>query len=109
MTVKQPAIPRDPGEHDARAAVLAAARKLILGGEEVTVSAVAAEAGVSRQTVHARFGGARGLRAELAAEGLLEPLPEDGTTTRDRLIEAAVRLLSRPGGGFVSIEAIAAE
>ena len=108
MTVK-PAPAPPPREPDARAAILAAARKLILGGEELTVSAVAAEAGVSRQTVHARFGGARGLRAALAAEGLLEPQPDDTTSTRDRLIEAGVRLLSQPGGGFVSVEAIAAE
>ncbi len=110
MTVKAGnEAPREPVDRDARAAILAAARKLILGGEELTVSGVAAEAGVSRQTVHARFGGARGLRAALEAEGLLEPQPEDATPTRDRLIEAAVRLLSKPGGGFVSIEAIAAE
>jgi AcrR family transcriptional regulator len=97
------------GPTDARAAILAAARKLIAGGEEVTVGAVAAEAGVSRQTVHARFGGAHGLRAALVAEGLLEAEAGEETSTRDRLIDAAVRLLSSPGGGFVSIDAIAAE
>jgi AcrR family transcriptional regulator len=104
MTVNHPRRPAD-----SRAAILAAARKLILGGEELSVAAVAAEAGVSRQTVHARFGGARGLRAALAAEGLLEPAAGEAARTPDRLIEAAVRLLSQPGGGFVSIEAIAAE
>jgi len=113
MTVKK-AIDETGDRHsgtpgDAHAAILAAARRRIAGGEELSISAVAAEAGVSRQTVHARFGGARGLRAALAAEGLIQLAPEDAMSTRDRLIEAAVRLLSRPGGAFISIEAIAAE
>jgi AcrR family transcriptional regulator len=69
---------------------------------------VAAEAGVSRQTVHHYFGGLRGLRAALATEGFDTTSAQD-EPTRDRLIDAAVRLLSRPGGGLVSIEAIAAE
>jgi AcrR family transcriptional regulator len=69
---------------------------------------VAAEAGVSRQTVHHYFGGLRGLRAALAAEGFDTTSAQD-EPTRDRLIDAAVRLLSRPGGGLVSIESIAAE
>lgn len=104
MTVKQ-----GPQNLPSRDAILAAARRLIASGGELTVHAVAAEAGVSRQTVHARFGGARGLRAALEAEGLLEATPQDVTSTRDRLLDAAERLLGRPGGGFISIEAIAAE
>jgi AcrR family transcriptional regulator len=68
---------------------------------------IAAEAGVSRQTVYSHFGGAKGLMAELAAEGLAVPAPDE--PTRERLIDAAVRLLSRPGGGQASIESIAAE
>jgi len=103
MTVKQ----RD--ETPRHEAILAAARHQIAGGRELSVAAVAAEAGVSRQTVHAHFGGARGLRAALAAEGLIAATPEEELTTRDRLVEAAVRLLSTPGGSFVTIEGIAAE
>jgi AcrR family transcriptional regulator len=68
---------------------------------------VAADAGVSRQTVHHYFHGLRGLRAALAAEGLAVPAEDE--PTRDRLVDAAVRLLSRPGGGLISIEAVAAE
>lgn len=113
MTVKMPATAGpDTGRRSGEAtreAILAAARQLISGGGELSIHAVAAEAGVSRQTVHAHFGGARGLRTALQAEGLLETTPEDELSTRDRLVEAAVRLLSKPGGGFITIEGIAAE
>jgi AcrR family transcriptional regulator len=103
MTVKKG---DEPSTHEA---ILAAARRLISSGGGLSIGAVAAEAGVSRQTIHAHFGGARGLRAALVAEGLLEAAPEDEISTQDRLVEAAVRLLSNPGGGFVTIEGIAAE
>ncbi len=99
MTVKSPT----------RELILAAARRVLERDGELSIHAVAAEAGVSRQTVHAHFGGARGLRAELAGEGLIPSGPADEGSTRDRLLDAAERLLSRPGGGFISIEAIAAE
>ncbi|MGA3029796.1 MAG: TetR/AcrR family transcriptional regulator [Candidatus Limnocylindrales bacterium] len=92
-----------------REAILEAARSQI-GADPagLSIQAIAAEAGVSRQTVHHYFGGLKGLRAALAAEGL-----DTGTAgdepTRDRLVDAAVRLFSRPGAGLISIEAIAAE
>ena len=76
--------------------------------EALTIQAVAAAAGVSRQTVHHYFGGLKGLRAALAAEGLDVSAAAD-EPTRDRLVDAAQRLLSRPGSGLISIEAIAAE
>ncbi len=91
-----------------REGILAAARLLIGEGRDLSIAAVASEAGVSRQTVHHHFGGAKGLHAALEAEGLLEPAA-DSEPTRERLIEAAVRLLSGPGGSLVSIEGIAAE
>ena len=106
-----------PGPSPAPAAAAAATREVILraarrqfGADpaQLSIQAVAAEAGVSRQTVHHYFGGLRGLRAALAAEGLDTSSAQD-EPTRDRLIDAAVRLLSRPGGGLISIEAIAAE
>ena len=106
-----------PGPSPAPAAAAAATREVILiaarrqfGADpaQLSIQAVAAEAGVSRQTVHHYFGGLRGLRAALAAEGLDTTSAQD-EPTRDRLIDAAVRLLSRPGGGLISIEAIAAE
>ncbi len=95
-------------ESGTREAILAAARRQLTAGGDLSIKAVAAEAGVSRQTVHAHFGGAAGLRAALAASGVPVP-PVPATPTEERLVEAGVRLLSRPGGGLISIEAIAAE
>jgi AcrR family transcriptional regulator len=92
----------------AREAILTAARIQVGMGGDLSIQRVAAEAGVSRQTVHHYFGGARGLRAALAAEGLDVASAAD-EPTRERLVDAAVRVLSRPGGGLASIEAIAAE
>jgi AcrR family transcriptional regulator len=92
----------------AREAILSAARRSLETGQGLSIAAVAAGAGVSRQTVHHYFGGAKGLRAALAAEGLAVDTAAD-EPTRERLIEAAIRLMSRPGGGVASIEAIAAE
>lgn len=90
-----------------RQAILDAARGQLERGEDLSIQRIAGEVGVSRQTVHAQFGGAKGLRAALAAEGL--DVGASDEPTRDRLIDAAARLLSRPGAGQVSIEAIAAE
>jgi AcrR family transcriptional regulator len=93
----------------AREAILAAARRQTAADPAgISIQAVAAEAGVSRQTVHHYFGGAKGLRAALAAEGLAVDTAAD-EPTRERLVEAAIRLMSRPGGDLASIEAIAAE
>jgi AcrR family transcriptional regulator len=99
----------DPSRETTREAILAAARHLF-GAEAagLSVQAIAAEAGVSRQTVHHYFGGLKGLRAALAAEGLDVATMQD-EPTHDRLIDAAVRLFSRPGSGLISIEAISAE
>jgi AcrR family transcriptional regulator len=89
--------------------ILAAVRRQFRADPSgLSIQAVAAEAHVSRQTVHHYFGGLKGLRAALAAEGLDVGTAQD-EPTRDRLIEAAVRLFSRPGSGLISIEAIAAE
>jgi AcrR family transcriptional regulator len=93
---------------NARDAILAAARRQLGASGDLEIQAVAAEAGVSRQTVHHYFGGARGLRAALAAEGLAVDSAAD-EPTRERLVDAAIRLMSRPGGDLASIEAIAAE
>ena len=100
----------DPApDRPTREAILAAARRHFgTDSAALSIQVVAAEAGVSRQTVHHYFGGLKGLRAALAAEGVDTAGPQD-EPTRERRIDAAVRLLSRPGGGLVSIEAIAAE
>ena len=96
----------DGSTHDA---ILGAARRQVQAGAAgLSIQAIADEANVSRQTVHHHFGGLKGLRAALAAEGLDVATAAD-EPTRDRLIDAAVRLLSRPGSGLISIEAIAAE
>jgi AcrR family transcriptional regulator len=116
MTVKNARGRPDPIENatdaspgrSAREAILAAARRQIREGPYLCVKDVAAGAGVSRQTVHHHFGGAKGLRAALAAEGLNVDTAAD-EPTRERLIEGAIRIMSRPGGGVASIEAIAAE
>jgi AcrR family transcriptional regulator len=97
-----------PPPGPAREAILAAARRSLEAGDGLSIAAVAAGAGVSRQTVHHYFGGAKGLRAAMAAEGLAVDTAAD-EPTRERLIEAAIRLMSRPGGGVASIEAIASE
>jgi AcrR family transcriptional regulator len=94
--------------HPTRLAILDAARRRHEAGAELSIQAVAAEAGVSRQTIHHYFGGAKGLRSALAAEGLDVATAAD-EPTRERLVEAAIRLMSRPGAGLASIEAIAAE
>jgi len=102
-----PGVSRAPAS-SARGSILAAARGQVERGEDLSIKRIAAEAGVSRQTVYAHFGGARGLRAALAAEGLaVTDAPAE--LTPGRLVDAAARLLSRPGAGVVSIEAIAAE
>ncbi|HEX7612740.1 MAG TPA: TetR/AcrR family transcriptional regulator [Candidatus Limnocylindrales bacterium] len=99
----------DAARETTRDSILAAARHAFTAGPAtLSIQAVAAEAGVSRQTVHHYFGGLKGLRAALAAEGLDTATAQD-EPTRDRLIDAAVRIFSRPGSGLISIEAISAE
>ena len=90
-----------------RTAILAAAREEIDASGSLTIQAVAARAGVSRQAIHYHFGGAGGLRTALAEAGI-----DTGAIdmpTRERLLEAAERVLSRPDGGLATMEAIAAE
>src|SRR5664280_1217034 len=104
-----PESPADPARETTREAILAAARHLFgTDPAGLSVQEIAAEAGVSRQTVHHYFGGLKGLRVALAAEGLDVATMQD-EPTRDRLIDAGERLFSRPGSGLISIEAIAAE
>jgi AcrR family transcriptional regulator len=106
MSNQQPDGPPDP---TTREVILGVARRhFATDPAALSIQQVAAEAGVSRQTVHHYFGGLKGLRAALAAEGLDTATAQD-EPTRDRLIDAAARLFSRPGSGLISIEAIAAE
>ncbi len=64
-------------------------------------------AGVSRQAVYYHFGRLGELRAALAERGHAVPDEAEGTT-RQRIIEAAVRVMSRPDGRD-SFDAIADE
>ena len=91
-----------------RDAIIAAARAELAATGALSINAVAGRAGVSRQSIHHHFGDARGLRAALAPEGGGGP-QVDEMPTRERIIAAAARLLARPGGGPISIEAIGAE
>ena len=78
-----------------------------LAGDGLAVGRVAARAGVSRQAVHYHFGGSAGLRAALADRGHDLPDPP-AAETRERVIEAAIRVMSRPDGSD-SFDAIAEE
>ena len=100
--------PRRSTSGSAREAILAAARGQIQRGGDLSIQEVSASAVVSRQTVHHYFGGAKGLRAALAAEGMDVASAAD-EPTRERLVEAAMRVMARPGGSLASVEAIAAE
>jgi AcrR family transcriptional regulator len=73
----------------------------------LSIKAVAEQAGVSRQAVHYHFRDAAGLRAAL---GIVEASADgEDASTRQRLVAAAIRVLSRPAGGEASLEAIATE
>ncbi len=89
-----------------RERILQAARDELAGSDRLTVRAVAARAGVSRQTIYYHVRGLAGLRAALApSQGATVTAPAD---TRERILEAAVRVLSRPGTP-AGIDEIAAE
>lgn len=90
-----------------REVILRAGRQELLAGHQLSVKAVAERAGVSRQAVHYHFGGAAGLRAAL---GVVDSAGEgEDAPTRERLVAAAIRLLSTPAGGEASLESIATE
>ncbi len=92
---------------DTRTRILAAAAAELADTGRVTVGGTARLAGLTRQTIHARFGGLEGLRAALVAEGLELPAPPP-SDARELLVAAAIRVLSRPGAE-ASLEAIARE
>jgi AcrR family transcriptional regulator len=109
MTDQTHGLAAPPPQNATYDAILSAAGRIFAADPaSLSIQLVAAEAGVSRQTVHHYFGGLKGLRAALAAQGLDTASSQD-EPTRDRLIDAAVRIFSRPSAGLISIEAIAAE
>jgi AcrR family transcriptional regulator len=100
----------DPGRRSSettREAILASARAELRDRGSVSTKALAIRAGVSRQTIHHRCGGMRGILATLADESPSVSVAE--LATRERLVDAAIRVFSRPGAGRSSIESIAAE
>ncbi len=97
-----------PPRKDTRAAIIDAAAAELQATGRLSVNAVAARAGISRQAVHHHVGGLRGLRDALRERGI-EPPGGPAGDTRDRLLEAAIRILSRPAGGEATIDDIAAE
>jgi AcrR family transcriptional regulator len=82
----------------------AAAREELELTGRLTVNGVAARAGLSRQAVYYHFGGLPGLRAAVDPDAR-----QAGTSdTRARILDAARRVLSRPGAG-ATIDDIALE
>ena len=92
---------------DTRGAILDAAAEELASTGRLTVNGVAARAGVSRQAVHHHVGGLRGLHAALRERGI-EPPGGAGADTRERLLDAAARVLARRTGE-ATIDDIAAE
>ena len=89
-----------------RLRILDAARAVLAEGGTLSARVVAARAGVSRQTIHNRFGGLAGLRGALADAGFDAGAPPGDT--RERILAAALTALSRPSGAG-GIDEIAAE
>jgi AcrR family transcriptional regulator len=85
-----------------RAAILAAARELVVSGEPgLSAGAVAKRAGVSRITVYNQFGSKAGLLQELAAgthrlRGQAPDPAEPRDQLRKRIIDSCVRWSSDP-------------
>ncbi len=77
-----------------RERILRAAEQELAGTGRLTLVGVAARAGLSRQAIHYHYRGLPALREALAAAGRVA----QGSTpdTRDRILDAAVRVLSRP-------------
>lgn len=101
----QPLFPKD-GSRDP---LLAAAFSVVSSGAPLTVSAVAAEAGVSRGTVYRRFADRDALMAALVATGLLPEVPHAAPDARERILDAVGGLLGRQGLSTTTLEDVARE
>jgi AcrR family transcriptional regulator len=73
----------------------------------VSVEAIARRAGTSKATFYRYFAGKRDLVSALTAEGV--PVPEGGGDTRERILEAALRLFPRYGLHGTSMDRLARE
>lgn len=91
---------------DTRERILAAAAAELVERGSLRIGAVAARAGVSRQTLHHHVGSRADLAAALRAGGHVgSNAPE--ASTRERILDAVVEVLARPTGSSASLEAIA--
>jgi AcrR family transcriptional regulator len=112
VPAKQRGRPRSPRVHEA---ILRAAADLVVSGgyEHLTMEAIAARAGVGKQTVYRRWPSKSAVVAEAALSGHLVPAghaPDDtGDVVADlrNWLRAAAAWMGDPGGGAV-IRALAA-
>lgn len=93
-----------------RETILRAAEELVAAHgslEAVSVEAIARRAGTSKATFYRYFAGKLDLVRALTAEGV--PVPEGGGDTRERILEAALRLFPRYGLHGTSMDRLARE
>jgi AcrR family transcriptional regulator len=101
---------REPRGQDRRDAILRAARELAAACgslDAVRIDDIVRRAGTSKATLYRYFAGKRDLAAALAAQGMR--VQESGGDTRERILEAALRLFPRYGLHGTSIDQLAAE
>lgn len=85
--------------------LLDAAAAIVRRGEPLSVSAVAAEAGIARGAVYRRFADKESLAAALVASGRVESAPD----TRERILDAVGRMLKRDGLSGTTLDEVARE
>jgi AcrR family transcriptional regulator len=82
-----------------RRQVMSSARRMVRAGNDVSVRAIAADAGVSRATLYRHFGSRRALLSAIHHA----PPPD----RRDRVLEAAAEMLVHASLGELSMDALA--
>ncbi len=99
-----------PREQRRRAMILRAAEELVATHgslEAVSIDEIVHRAGTSKATFYRYFAGKRDLVAALSAQGM--PVTKGSGDTRERILEAALRLFPRYGLHGTSIDQLAAE
>ena len=87
--------------------LLGAALAVVRSGEQPTVAAVAAKAGISRGTVYRRFADREAVLEALVATGRIEAHPAAEREARERILDAVGELLGRQGLSATTIEEVA--